>query len=188
MTGRGRLARAARLCAVLAEPLFARAAAPAAAQTVSIASANGPHYVAGEATVVRIGGLSAGVAGVQGGQFNTDRMSLDTSGTTRQARAVYTISFCKELFVDFTYTAIASDFDTDGVSIPANSISGPAWTDISNNGINRNHAAVGDQFVHRIGYIASISSTTPAALTAGNLNGATVAVALNGVRSRFEMN
>ncbi len=181
----GRLVRAARLCAVLAAPLLALVAAPAAAQvTVSITStpANGTHYVAGEAIVVRLGGLSGGVANVHGGAFNDGRMSLNIGGVTRQAGTVLTISNHTQTFVDFTYTVTADDFDTDGVSIPANSISGPTWTDIGSNAINRNHAALPAQPAHKvIGSAASISSTSPAILHENNLNAATVTVALTGV-------
>ena len=186
MTGRSRLARAARLCAVLVAPLLALGAAPAAAQTqtASITStpANGTHYVAGDAITARVT-ISAGIISVSGGTFAEARMSLDVGGATRQARPVEAISNpVGQLYVDFTYTVTADDFDTDGVSIPATAISGPTWGAQGGASIDRNNAALPAQADHKvIGSVASISSTTPALLNENNLDTATVAVALTGV-------
>ena len=181
-----RLARAARLCAVLAAPLLALGAAPAAAQTqtASITStpANGTHYVAGDAITARVT-ISAGIISVSGGTFAEARMSLDVGGTTRQARPVEAISNpVGQLYVDFTYTVTADDFDTDGVSIPATAISGPTWGAQGGASIDRNNAALPAQADHKVvGSAASISSTTPALLNENNLDTATVDVALSGV-------
>ena len=186
ITGRSRLARAARLGAVLAAPLLALAAAPAAAQvTVSITStpANGTHYVAGEAITTRISGLAYGVVATSPNPFSASRMALDIGGVTRQA-SVTTVHNPPDYprSADFSYTVVAADFDADGVSIPQNSISGTEWRRGLTQPIDRDHAVLPAQSAHRvIGPSASISSTTPAALTEDNLNGATVAVALSGV-------
>ena len=186
MTGRRRFARAARLCAVLAAPLLALAAAPAAAQTqtASITStpANGTHYVAGEAITTRVT-ISAEIISVFGGTFSGARMSLDIGGVTRQASPVETLSNpLGQLYVDFTYTVVADDFDTDGVAIPATAVSGPTWGTSGGALIDRDNAALPAQPAHKvIGSAASISSTTPALLNENNLNGATVDVALTGV-------
>ena len=186
MTGRSRLARAARLGAVLAASLLALAAAPAAAQvTVSITStpANGTHYVAGEAITTRISGLANGVVATSPNPFSASRMALDIGSVTRQA-SVTTVHNPPDYprTVDFSYTVVAADFDADGVSIPQNSISGTEWRRGLTQPIDRDHAVLPAQSAHRvIGPSASISSTTPAALTEDNLNGATVAVALSGV-------
>ena len=198
MTDRDRSRCAARLCAALAAPLLALAAVPAAAQaTVSITStpANGTHYVAGEAITTRISGLTStvgngAITATIGGVFSTSRMALDIGGVTRQATVTTLLLSNRDLLalrlVDFSYTVVAADLDADGISIPQNSISGPtSWQAggaSANRRVNRNHAALPAQSAHQvIGYNASISSTTPAALTEANLNGATVAVALAGV-------
>ena len=77
-----------------------------------------------------------------------------------------TISFYLETFVDFTYTVVAADSDSNGVSIPANSISGPTWTDGSSIGISRNHAALSDQAGHAVGAVLpSIGIVTVPATT-----------------------
>ena len=190
MTGRSRLARAARLGAVLAAPLLALAAAPAAAQvtqsitaTPSITStpANGTHYVAGEAITTRIAGLSP----LGAANLSIAEMKLDVGGVERRAGA--TTSFSNGITqVDFSYTVTADDFDTDGVSIPANAVDrmGSNWliSLIPLTYLIPNNAALPAQSAHKvIGSAASISSTSPAALTEDNLNGATVAVALSGV-------
>ena len=190
LTGRTRLARAARLGAVLAAPLLALAAAPAAAQvtqsitaTPSITStpANGTHYVAGEAITTRIAGLSP----LGAANLSIAQMKLDVGGVERRAGATTTFSNGITQ-VDFSYTVTADDFDTDGVSIPANAVDrmGANWL-ISLSPLTYlipNNAALPAQSAHKvIGSAASISSTSPAALTEGNLNAATVAVALDGV-------
>ena len=181
-----RLARAARLGAVLAAPLLALGAAPAAAQTqtasITSSPANGTHYVAGEAITTRVT-ISAGIISVFGGTFSGARMSIDVGGTTRQASPVEALTNpVGQLYVDFTYTVTADDFDTDGVSIPATAVSGPTWGDSGGNLIDRNNAALPAQPAHKvIGSAASISSTSPAILHEGNLDNATVTVALTGV-------
>ena len=205
MTSRSRLARVG--CAVLAAPLLALAAVHVAAQTptpvdcdggsctVTITStpANGTHYVAGEAITIRFGRLGgAGVTGTTPVAFTMSRMALDIGGVTRQATPTTLLWGDRDLepvwTVDFSYTVVAADLDADGIAIPQNSISGTTWlTWVSEGGgqnanANRDHAALPAQSAHRvIGYNASISSTTPAALTETNLNTATVAVALAGV-------
>ena len=132
--------------------LAALCAFGAAAQTVSITStpANGTHYVAGEAITTRISGLSSAVLTV-GGLFSACRMSLTIGENTREASTVRTLSHPTETFVDFTYTVVAADLDTDGISIPANSISGPTWGAGGGSTIDRNHAALSDQVSHKVG-------------------------------------
>ncbi len=186
MAGKSRLAGAARLCAVLAAPLLALVAAPAAAQvTVSITStpANGTHYVAGEAITTRISGLANGVVTTHPNQFSASRMALDIGGVTRQASVTTVLSPPNyPRSADFSYTVTVDDFDTDGVSIPQNSISGTEWRRGATNPIDRDHAALPAQAGQQvIGSAASISSTSPAILHENNLDTATVTVALTGV-------
>ena len=189
--GKSRLAHPAHLCAVLAAPLLALVAAPAAAHdvgtgtqvTVAITStpANGTHYVAGESITTRISGLGRwGVVTTQPNVFSASRMALDIGGTTRQASVTTTfdpVAYHHE--VDFSYTVVAADLDADGISIPENSISGTSWrTGTNADVLDRDHAALqSEQQV--IGPAASITSTTPATLTEANLNGATVALTVN---------
>ena len=173
--------RAARLCAVLAAPLLALAAAPAAAQTVSITStpANGTHYVAGEAITTRFALAGA----MHGGTPSTAEMKLDIGGVERRAGS--TTSFATGIVhVHFSYTVADADVDADGVSIPANAIDtmGSNWLSVGSVPIPLNNAALDDQSAHRvIGSSASISSTTPAALDSTALDGATIDLALSGV-------
>ena len=199
---RGRPAWAVRLCAVLVAPLLVLAAAPAAAQTVSITStpANGTHYVLGEKITTQITGITPTPNGLHSQAFSTcgnypndpDRanppnsntswrcnwMRIDIGGVTRTAwiktRPVSTST------ISYEWIVLADDVDTDGISIPANSIFGQPWR---LNGqaafISRNHAALPAQPAHQV-YApnASIASTTPAALSSANLNGATIEVEL----------
>ena len=196
MTGRCRLAGA-----VLVAPLLVLAALPAAAQTpvaceggsctVTITStpANGTHYVAGEAITTRLSGLGGtGVRSTSPNIFSTSTMALDIGGVTRQASVTSILRSSRNLLgfkdVDFSYTVVAADLDADGISIPQNAISGTnwlSWVNALSVTLSRDHAALPAQSAHRvIGYTASISSTSPAVLTEGNLNSATVAVALVG--------
>ena len=173
--------RAARLCAVLAAPLLALAAAPAAAQTVSITStpANGTHYVAGEAITTRIALTGA----LFGGNTSIAEMKLDIGGVERRAGSTTSLT-AGIVHVHFSYTVAAADYDADGVSIPANAIDtmGSNWLSVGSTPVPLNNAALGDQSAHQvIGASASISSTTPAALDSTVLDGATVTVELGGV-------
>ena len=190
--------RLASLCAVLAAPLLALVGAPAAAQpegpdgTVTITStpANGTHYVVGEAITTRISGLlgrvsqtgvARGATGVSGAAWSAGYMRIVIGGVERQA-GVTSSSPGGQTAVDFSYTVVAADLDTDGISIPENSIAGNNWLTGGTGSIamNRNHPAVPAQPTHQVvGPAASITSTTPAVLTEANLNGATVAVTVN---------
>ena len=176
----GRRTRTARLGAVLAAPLLALLAAPAAAQTVSITSIpnNGEYYVAGETITTRIV-----TSPITTGATHTAQMKLDIGGVERRAGS--TTSHSNGITaVNFSYTVTADDFDTDGIGIPADSIVGSSWTTgfLPPRTINRNNAALPSQYRHKvIGSSASISSTSPALLNENNLNGATVDVALTGV-------
>ena len=164
------------LAALAALPgLFA--AAPAGAANVSITSSpsNGAHYVRGEAITVRVSNFGS-LQGVGPGGFPNNRMSLNVGGTTRQATVTSTFSLNLTV-VDFSYTVTRNDIDTDGVAIPANSISGPVW----NSGGSRNHTALTDQSDHKvIGSAAAVSSSNPSWLAAANLNGATLGLSLTG--------
>ena len=181
LTGRSRLARAARLGAVLAAPLLALAAAPAAAQTVSITStpANGAYYAAGEAITTRIALSGA----MHGGNPAIAEMKLDVGGVERRASSTTSL-VTGIVHVNFSYTVVAADADPNGISIPANAIDtmGETWLSVGSVVIPLNNAALGDQSAHRvIGVAARISSTSPAALNEANLDAATIAVALDGV-------
>ena len=175
VTGRVDLPRT--WCAVLAA-LLALAAAPASAQTVSITStpANGAHYVTGEAITTRLSGLSASIATVEGTLNNY--MRIDIGSAVKYANCGRPVGVT---VVNCSYTVVAADFDANGITLPANWITGPNWRSTTGP-ITRNYAALTNQAAHKVnGPIASISSTTPAALHEGNLNGATVAVSLRGV-------
>ena len=137
-----------RLTLVLAAVL---GAAPAAAQTVSITStpANGTHYLTGEAITTRLSGFGA-VHGTASGDFRSTTMDIEIGGTTRQASVT---SGCCSGFTtaDFSYTVRADDYDADGISIPANSISGPAWRGLLRGStVARNHAALANQDAHKV--------------------------------------
>ena len=85
-----------------------------------------------------------------GGAFSAGRMSLEIGAVTRLASPVRTLSHPTHTYVDFTYTVAVFDSDTDGVSIPANSISGPTWATAGGSTISRNHAALSDQSGHLV--------------------------------------
>ena len=184
MTGWSRLARAARLCAVLVAPHLVLLAAPVAAQTVSITStpANGTHYVGGEAITTRI----TTSLNIQGGAVQMAEMKLDIGGVERRAGSTSTL-VSGMTTVNFSYTVTADDFDTDGISIPANAIDtmGSAWTGVLNFmvvSIPLNNPALAAQSAQQvIGSAASISSTNPSSLTDANLDGATLALSLTDV-------
>ena len=155
-------------------------AAPAGAATAAITStpANGTHYVVGEAITTRLTGFVS-ISGVVGGAFSNNRMALDVGGATRQASV--TSGCCNVTSATFSYTVQRDDLDTDGITIPANSISGPTWRSFLLTNIDRSHSALTNQASHKvIGSAMAISSSTPSSLTSGNLNGATLAVALTG--------
>ena len=156
------------MCAILAAPLLA--ATPAAAQvTVSITSTpvNGEYYVAGETISTRISGLGPALRNEAAGvvpdcltrnpdatvssSWRCNWMQIDIGGVTREARIV--TNPINRTSVDYEYTVQAADSDTDGISIPANSIVGKGWRQTSSlNGPvqNRNHAALGAQSTHRV--------------------------------------
>ena len=151
------------------------------AATASITStpANGTHYVTGEAITTRLNHER-----LSGGSTHLGRMRLDIGGVTRQASS--TTSFSSGMTqVNFSYTVTADDVDTNGISIPANSISTPggnwlAWG-IPVRSADLSHTALNDQAAHRvIGSAAAISSTNPSSLTDANLDGATLALSLSG--------
>ena len=157
------------------------AAAPSGAATVTITStpANGTHYVLGEAITTRIANLSPGISGVGGAPFTTSTMSINIGGTTRNASV--TSGCCGGITTaDFSYTVTRDDIDTDGISIPANSIGGPIWRTMLLGTVDRSHTALTNQAGHAvIGSTAAVSSI-PAGLNSGNLNGATIEVSLTG--------
>ena len=151
------------------------------AATASITStpANGTHYVTGEAITTRLNHER-----LSGGSTHLGRMRLDIGGVTRQASS--TTSFSSGMTqVNFSYTVTADDVDTNGISIPANSISTPggnwlAWG-IPVRSADLSHSALNDQAAHKvIGSAAAISSTNPSSLTDANLDGATLSLSLSG--------
>ena len=136
-----------RLTLILAAVL---GASSVAAQTVSITStpANGSHYLTGEAITTRLSGFGA-VHGTASGDFRSTTMDIEIGDTTRQASV--TSSCCSGFTTaDFSYTVRADDYDADGISIPANSISGPAWAGLFGSAVARNHAALTDQDAHKV--------------------------------------
>ena len=165
--------RAARLCAVLAAPLLALAAAPAAAQvTVSITSTpfNGQYYIAGESITARISGFTdpthpalattvsnclsrTRVSGPPNSNlhWSCNWMQIDIGGVTRYAWNSADPS--GQTYADYEYVVQAADTDADGISIPANSIVGKLWRrNHPNNGTvqDRSHAALAAQSGHRV--------------------------------------
>ena len=157
------------------------AAAPALAQQVRITStpANGTHYVAGEAITTRLD-LPAHL---HSGNPATSRMKLDIGPRQRRATSTTPYSFALA-GVNYSYTVVADDVDTDGIGIPANAIvvSGQPWRTAGSAFINLNNAALSSQAAHKvIGSTAYISATNPSPLTEATLNGATVTIALDGL-------
>ena len=167
MTGRTPRARTARLCAGLVVPLLALAAVPTVAQvTVSITStpANGTHYLVGETITTRLSGIAIAQALAlqrisdcrERHPTETDRwswrcnwMRIDIGGVTREAWTV--TNPLGTTTIDYEYTVLADDSDSDGISIPENSIVGKSWrTSTFGPLINRNHAALPDQPAHRV--------------------------------------
>ena len=140
----------------------------AEAQTVSITSspANGTHYVTGETISTRISGLSP-ISAVSTNQIANCRtrnpdapdnyswrcnwMRINIGGVVREARTVRQPTGGRT-FINYEYTVVAGDFDSDGIGIPANSIVGKVWRQTSILGpvVNRNHAALGSQSGHRV--------------------------------------
>ena len=169
-------ALAAALGAAVALAAFTAAPAGAATATITSTPANGTHYVAGEAITTRISNFGS-LQGVGPGGFPNNRMSIDIGGTTRQARVTTTFSVGLTV-VDFSYTVTRDDFDTDGITVPANSISGPVWSF----SLDRSHSALTNQASHKvIGSSAAVSSPSPARLAPGSpLNGATLGLSLTG--------
>ena len=140
--------------------------------------ANGTHYVAGETITTRLSGFP-GLRGVAGGLWGDARMRLTVGGAERRAHV--TDAFQANVTqANFAYTVSVTDFDADGIAIPANSIAAAGW--LREGGfINRNHRALSSQSAHKVvGSAASISATSPASLTEATLNTATVSVALTG--------
>ncbi len=174
-----------RVCALaaglgLAAVLAVFAAAPAAAQSVSIIStpANGTHYVLGEEIRTRI--THGQVFGVAGGAWNTIFMRINIGGTVRQAsiREGYRVRATSHTF---RYVVTRNDVDTDGITIPANSIGGPSWRSFGFGTVNRNHGALNNQAAHKvIGSEARVTSSNPGWLTWPTLNTATLTVTLTG--------
>ena len=200
MMGASLLASATRLRTVLGALLLALIAAPAAAQvTVSITStpANGTHYVLGERITTRISGLTqigaiaaerildcasrrpSGADGGYGG--GCVWMQIAIGSVTREAWQ--TGVWLHQTAVNFEYVVQVDDYDTDGISIPMNSIVGKRWHQTNTQGpiINRDHAALGAQSAHKVlASSAAITSITPALFDETNLAGATIAVELTG--------
>ena len=140
--------------------------------------ANGTHYVAGETITTRLSGFP-GLRGVAGGLWGDARMRLTVGGVERRAHV--TDAFQANVTqANFAYTVSVTDFDADGIAIPANSIAAAGW--LREGGfINRDHRALSSQAAHKVvGSAASISATSPASLTEATLNTATVSVALTG--------
>ena len=179
----GPIRQGRRLAAGLSLVAAALLAPFAGAQTVSITStpANGTHYVTGEAITTRI----TTPLNILGGAVQMAEMKLDIGGVERRAGSTSTLGSGISA-VNFSYTVTADDFDTDGISIPANAIDtmGSAWTSVQNFivvSVPLNNPALAAQPAQQvIGSAASISSTNPPSLTDANLNGATLALTLSG--------
>ena len=140
---------------------------------------NGTHYVAGEAITTRLD-LPAHL---HSGNTATSQMKLDIGARQRRAASTTPYSFALP-GVDYSYTVVADDVDTDGIGIPANAIvvSGQPWRTAGAQFINLNNAALSSQAAHKvIGSTAYISATNPSPLNEETLNGATVTVALDGL-------
>ena len=156
-------------------------AVPALAQvSVSITSTptNGTHYVAGEAITTRLT-----TPPLFGGATHQARMKLDIGGRERQATSTTGLT-TRMTQVNFSYTVVADDVDTDGIGIPANSINtqGSIWRTAGFGVANLSHSAVASPSAHKvIGSTAYISATRPSPLTEGALNNATITVELSGL-------
>ena len=136
--------------------------------TVSITStpANGTHYVTGEAITTRI----VVTLNIQGGSVQNAEMKLDIGGVERRASSTSTFSSGMTT-VNFSYTVVADDSDTDGIGIPANAIDtmGSSWTGVLNfmvTNVGLNNAALSDQIAHQVitpPIVSSVAVASPAA-------------------------
>ena len=147
--------------------------------SITSTPANGTHYVAGEAITTRLD-LPAHL---HSGNPLLSTMKLDIGARQRQAAGTTPYSFALP-GMNYSYTVVADDVDTDGIGIPANAIvvSGQPWRTAGSAFINLNNAALSSQAAHKvIGSTAYISATNPSPLTEASLNGATVTVALDGL-------
>ena len=147
--------------------------------SITSTPANGTHYVAGEAITTRLD-LPAHL---HSGNPLLSTMKLDIGARQRQAAGTTPYSFALP-GMNYSYTVVADDVDTDGIGIPANAIvvSGQPWRTAGSQFINLNNAALSSQAAHKvIGSTAYISATNPSPLTEASLNGATVTVALDGL-------
>ena len=169
-----------RAACVLLGGLAVLAAAPAGAQSVSIIStpANGTHYVAGEHIDIRFS--HAQVSGSVG-RWQDTYMAIEIGDNTRQARVNSRYQY-RGTTSNFRYTVVGEDYDADGITLPANSITGTPWRLFGTFGfINRNYAALTNQAAHKvIGSSAAISATRPSVLSWATLHGATLDVELTG--------
>ncbi len=140
--------------------------------------ASGDTYGVGETITTQLN--HGQVFGVSGGSFTTIYMNITIGANTRRAYIShgYTV---RRTNSQFSYTVQAGDVDADGISIPQNSIGGPAYRSFGFGNVNRDHAAVTNQAGHKVdGSVAKIVSSNRAWLTWGNLNNATLDVELNG--------
>ncbi len=155
------------------------AAGPAFANPVITSTpASGDTYGVGETITTQLN--HGQVFGVSGGSFTTIYMNITVGANTRRAYIShgYTV---RRTNSQFSYTVQAGDVDADGISIPQNSIQGPAYRSFGFGNVNRDHAAVTNQAGHKVdGSVAKIVSSNRAWLTWGNLHGATLDVELNG--------
>ena len=155
------------------------AAGPAFANPVITSTpASGDTYGVGETITTQLN--HGQVFGVSGGSFTTIYMNITVGANTRRAYIShgYTV---RRTNSQFSYTVQAGDVDADGISIPQNSIGGPAYRSFGFGNVNRDHAAVTNQSGHKVdGSVAKIVSSNRAWLTWGNLHGATLDVELNG--------
>ena len=176
---RGRVLAAA-LAAAAGLAVFAAAPAFAADARIISSPASGTTYGVGETIRVQLYNLPE-VWGVAGGSHPGGRMTINVGGTNRQARSSSGYR-TRMTSINFDYVVQEGEVDANGISIPANALSGVSYRDGSFGTVNTNHAAVTDQSGHKVdGSTARLTGSTPGWLTWGSLNNARVEVTLNGV-------
>ncbi len=151
--------------------------APGKAVLITSRPANGTHYVAGENITTRIRGLEAIATPTS---FPTLQMKINIGGSEQNADV--TSTFTQGMTqIDFSYTVTRNDFDTNGISIPANSLVNANFQTSSSQAVDTSHSALADQSRQKVvGSAVSISATNPTSLTETNLNNATLNLSLTG--------
>ncbi len=151
--------------------------APGKAVLITSRPANGTHYVVGENITTRIRGLAAIASATS---FPTLEMKINIGGSEQNAGV--TSAFSQGMTqIDFSYEVTRNDFDTNGVSIPADSLVNANFQTSASQPVDTSHSALADQSRQKVvGSAVLISATSPASLAETNLNNATLSLSLTG--------